>query len=338
MNRFTLHCLLLFAWLSAHAATNLPAASSLLLDEKTTFELTAGLRQYENVPQFAGKFTSIGGGSSSILVNRWAAEFATIYPEVEVDCRSGGTVGGISALLENRVDVVPAARPLHNDEVARFKAKFGYEPAQILVAQDAIGIYVNRKNPVTGLTLAQLDAIYSRDSKRGGGRPEFWRELGVAGPLGEERIRRVSLSSVHGSYVFFRDYIMQGAEYRFDVRFEAVSGSLAQAVGADDNAIGFASVMFATQRTRFVPVQSADGRYLLPSYENVLNGAYPLVRPMRIVFNRKPDGSMNPAAREFLRFAVSRRGQRIIALAGSYPLTVEQQQEALRAIGEAPKK
>ena len=129
---------------------------------------------------------------------------------------------------------------------------------------------------------------------------------------------------------------MQGSEYRFDVHFEIVPSSVVQAVGADDAGIGFASVMFATARTRFVPLQSEDGRYLLPSYENTLNGQYPLVRPLRIFFNRKPDGTMNPAAREFLRFAVSRRGQRIIGLAGCYPITVEQQQAALREIGDAP--
>jgi phosphate transport system substrate-binding protein len=123
---------------------------------------------------------------------------------------------------------------------------------------------------------------------------------------------------------------MQGAEYRLDVRFELVPGSLVQAAGADEAAICFASVMFATPRTRFVPLQARDGRYLLPSCENVRSGDYPLVRPMRIVFNLRPNGTMNPVALEFLRFAVSRRGQRIIALAGSYPITLEEQKEAWR--------
>jgi ABC-type Fe3+ transport system substrate-binding protein len=59
---------------------------------------------------------------------------------------------------------------------------------------------------------------------------------------------------------------------------------------------------------------------------------------LRIVFNRRPDGTMNAAAREFLRFVVSRRGQRVIALAGSYPLSTEQQKEALRTIGDAAPK
>lgn len=332
MNRLATSCLVLLAAFSAHATTNSPSIS-LLLDDNRSFELTAGLSQYENSPKFSGKVTSAGGGIVDMLMNRWAGEFATLFPDIKIETHGGGTVAGFTNLLEGKVDLVPASRQLLVDEVAVYKARFGYEPAQIVVAQDAIGVYVNKNNPIAGLTLAQLDAIYSRDAKRGGGRPEFWRELGVTGPLAEERISRICHSRVHGGHLFFREYVMQGAEYRFDVRFEPVPSSVTQAVGADDAAIGFASIIFATARTRFVPVQAADGRYLLPSYENTSSGQYPLVRPVRIVFHRKPGGSINPAALEFLRFAVSRRGQRIIALAGSYPITVEQQQEALRVIG-----
>ena len=333
MNRFAISCLVLFVWLPMHAATNLSPAISLLLDDKRALELTAGLQEYKNPPRFTGKFTCTGGGSSSILVNRWAAEFGRLYPEVELDLHGGGSVAGLEGLLEGKVELVPMNRPLAADEAARFKARFGYETAQIAVAQDAEGVYVNKNNPITGLTLTQLDAIYSRDAKRGGGRLEFWSGLGVAGALADEPISRFSLSQVHSSYRFLQDSVMEGADYRFSVHFEAVPTSLVQAVGADDAAIGFASVMFATARTRFVPLQASDGSYRLPSYENTVSGQYPLVRPVRIVFHRKPDGSMNQAAREFLRFAVSRRGQRIIALAGSYPLTPEQQQQALHSIG-----
>ena len=136
--------------------------------------------------------------------------------------------------------------------------------------------------------------------------------------------------------MLFRDEVMQGADYRFDVSFEPVSSSLVQAVGADDSSIGFCSVMFATRRTRLVPLQAADGTYVLPGYENTVSGKYPLARVMRVVFHRQRDGAMNPVAREFLRFAVSRRGQRITGLAEAYPITAAQQQEALRIIGSPP--
>jgi phosphate transport system substrate-binding protein len=336
LKRLAILSLIVLAWLSAKAATNLPPSTALMLDDRVAVELTAGLKQYENPPNITGKVTSQGTAVATILINRWASEFATPYPQVELEIRGGGSPTGLVELLQGRVDLVPMTRPLTADEAARFKAKFGCAPAEIVVAQDAIGVYVNKKNPLTGLTLAQLDAIYSREAKRGGGRPEFWRDLGVTGALADERISRISPSRVHGTHLYFRDDVMQGADYRFDVQFEAVPSSQVQAVGADDAAIGVASLMFATARTRFVPIQAPDGRYRLPSYEETVSGQYPLVRPMRIVFRRKPDGSMNPAAREFLRFTVCRRGQRIIALATSYPLTVEQQKDALRVIDGVP--
>ncbi len=338
MKIFTTLCFVLLAAIPARAGTNLPPARSFLLDDETSFELTAPLKQYEKPSRLAGKVSSMGGGTAAILVNRWAAEFDDIFPDVVMDCHGGGVVNGLAALLEGKVDLLPMVRELEPDEVARFKAKFGYEPTQIVVAQDAEAVYVNKCNPLPGFTLAQLDAIYSQKSKRGGGRPEFWRELGVPAPLGDQRINRFCLVRAHSNYAYFQEHVMQGEEYRFDVHFEVVPSSVVQAVGADDAGVGFASVMFATDRTRFVPLQAADGHYLVPSYENIVNRKYPLVRPIRIVFHRKPDGSMNLAAWEFLRFTVSRYGQRIIALGGSFPLTLEEQTQALQTIGEPPRK
>jgi len=333
MKRLAICGILLIALLRMEAATNFPPATALLLDEKAVFDLTAGLAQYENPSKVPGKVTSIGGGVSTVLINRWASEFVTLHPETEFDIRGGGGTNGLRELLEGRTDLVPMSRSLPGNYVARFKARFGYEPTLVVVAQDAVGVYVNKNNPLPGLTLAQLDAIYSSDAKRGGGRPEFWSDLGIIGPVANERITRVSLNAAHGTYWFLQEQVMQGAAYRLDVQFEFVPSSLVQAAGADESAIGCASIMFATQRTHFVPLQAANGQYLLPNYENVVSGRYPLVRPMVIVFNRKPDGSMNPVAQEFMRFAVSRRGQRIIAPAECYPITLEQQQQALRAIG-----
>ena len=333
MKRIAFGCLILLAWIPAEAGTNLPSAA-LQLDDKTVLDLTATLKQYDAPTNLVGRLRSVGSGTATILINRWASEFAVLHPEAQLDIQSGGSVDGLAKFLAGEADLVPMSRPLPAADIARFKAKFGYEPAQIVVAQDAVGVYVNKDNPLTGLTIAQLEAIYSRQPTGGGAAPEFWSDLGIVGQLADQRIIRVSLSKVHGTHMFFRDEVLHGVDYRFEVHFEAVSSSLVQAAGADPAAIGCASVMFATERTRFVPLQAADGAFLLPSYENTVSGRYPLVRPMRIVFHRKPDGSMNPVARQFLRFAVSRRGQRIISLADSYPLTPKQQMDASQVIGE----
>lgn len=325
----------LFALLSASAATNGPSARSLLLDEKAVFNLTASLSQYETKTNLTGELTSAGSPVTTMLLNRWAAEFTAIYPQAKLNFEGGGSVEGFDRLVAGRADLVPLGRLLPAEDVARFKARFGYEPTQMIVAQDAVGVYVNQLNPISGLTLAQLRDIYALNSSSARP-PEFWSDLGVTGAFGGQRITRVSLSRVHGAHLFIRDEIMEGAPYRFDVKFEAVSSSLVQAVGADPAGIGCASILFGTARTRFVPLQGDDGSYYLPTYENTASGRYPLIRHLRIVFNRKPDGSMNPLLREFLRFAVSRRGQRIIGLAESYPLTEQQQKTALKDLAGDP--
>ena len=180
MKRFAVGCFVLLAGIIARAGTNLPPATSLLLDEKTSIQLTAGLSQYENPPQLSGRITSVGGGSSAILVNRWAAEFARIYPDVELNSHGGGSVTGLSELIEGKVDLVPMNRPVPAEDIAHFKAKFGYEPAQIVVAQDAEAVYVNKNNPVAGLTLTQLDAIFPQ-------RPARRRPAGILARPGRQR-------------------------------------------------------------------------------------------------------------------------------------------------------
>jgi phosphate transport system substrate-binding protein len=324
--------MLAFAF-SLRAQTNLPAGNTLLLDQKTVFDLTAGLTQYAEKANISGTITSSGGGIATILINRCAVEFVKIYPQSNLNIEGGGSAHGLEELMAGRADIVPFSRPLQADEVARFKTKFGYEPAEVIVAQDALGIYVNIANPIERLSLEQIELIYSR-APRDGQLAEFWADVGATGSVATQRIFRVSMSKVHGSYAYFRDLILHGENYRFDVNFESVPSSLVQAVGAEPAAIGCAGIMFATARTRFVPLKAADGEYLLPTYQNVVSGRYPFVREMRIVFNRKPDGSMNSVVREFLRFAVSRRGQRVIGLGDNYPLTAEQQQKALRTIGD----
>src|SRR4051812_318170 len=132
MKRFFFLALVLSATRLTRAETNLPAASALLLDNQSAFDLTAQLKQYASAPGLAGKLTSIGSGVTTILVNRWAAEFSLSYPQVELDIHGGGTADGLSALLEGKADMMPSGRPLSTDQIESFKAKFGYAPAEIV--------------------------------------------------------------------------------------------------------------------------------------------------------------------------------------------------------------
>lgn len=303
-----------------------------MLDEYSMFTLTAPLSQYEEQSKLSGTLRSQGSTSATILVNRWAEEFTKLYPEVHTQIIGGGIADGLTELLEGKVDLVPMSRPLSDPERASFQGRFGYPPVEVPVAYDAVAVYVNLSNPLTAITMANLQAVFARHITALSTIPETWMDLGVSGQLSKKLIARYALSQNHGTHVLFREQVLAGEDYRFDVTFERVPGGLLNSLAADPASIGFASVMFANDAVRFLPIRVDEIMVSYPSYEEVLNQRYPLARQLRLVVNKPPDKPLPSLTREFLRFALSRNGQRIIALGGNYPLTLQLQSSALGLI------
>jgi ABC-type phosphate transport system substrate-binding protein len=137
------------------------------------------LPSYEPLAGLSGEITSIGASTTTNLVARVAARFRQIYPDVTLQLTSSLTNIGPSALLDGRADIVPMSRPLKPAEIQVFAAKFGYAPTEIKVAADALAIFVEKRNPVPGLTLEQLDGIFCRTQRRGGGSLETWGHTGL---------------------------------------------------------------------------------------------------------------------------------------------------------------
>ncbi|MBH0200786.1 MAG: hypothetical protein HP496_00415 [Nitrospira sp.] len=313
--------------------TNQPqSARSMVLDEKTIFEVTAPLSQYEEQSKLFGTLRSQGSASTTILVNRWAEEFTKLYPEVRTQIVGGGIVDGLTELLEGKVDLVPMSRPLSEAERAAFQGRFGYQPVEVPVAYDAVAVYVNLGNPLTDISMSTLQAVFARHVATPSTIPETWMDLGVRGQLSKKLIARYALSQSHGTHALFREQVLAGEDYRFDVTFERVPGGLLNSLAADPASIGFASVMFANDAVRFLPIRIDGKTVSYPTYEQVLNRRYPLARQLTLVMNKPPGKLLSALTREFIRFALSRSGQRIISLGGNYPITRQMQTSSLELI------
>ena len=309
------------------------SARSMMLDEQSMFGVTASLKQYEEQSNLSGTLRSQGSASTTILVNRWAEEFTKLYPDVRTQIIGGGIADGLTELLEGKVDLVPMSRPLSEDERASFQRRFGYPPVEVPIAYDAVAVYVNLKNTLTDISMADLLAVFARHVTTPSIMiPETWMDLGVRGELGKKLIARYALSQSHGTHAVFREHVLAGEHYRLDVTFERVPGGLMNSLAADPASIGFASVMFANDAVRFLPIRVDEHTVSYPSYEEVLNQRYPLARELLMVLNKPPGKPLPALTREFLRFALSRRGQRIIALGGNHPITTHMQASALELI------
>jgi phosphate transport system substrate-binding protein len=304
-------------------------ATSVLLDSTDQIDLLSRLQQYDRVAPLTGRLVSRGSGGATILVNRWIDDFAPLHPQAVFNVEGIGSSAGLAALREGEADITPSSRPLTREEVDSFTASFGHPPLQLVVALDALGVYVHKDNPVEQLSFDQLDAIYSRAPRNRRRGADHWRDVGVPPPFGDRVIVRYSLDSLNSVYDLVRDMVLGGADYRFDVSFERVPRGMVQDVGAIETAIAVASIIFATPRTRLVPVQASDGTAYPPTQENVSSGRYPLARPIYLVVNKAPGEPLPPLVLEFTRYALSRRGQQIAAFGGNYPISAEQQRQAL---------
>lgn len=325
-------CVLLMAVLGAVCAAEAVGAvpgtpaSNLLLDEKTLFADTADLVQYASQPTLSGRLTGRGNGAAAVLLEHWAGEFSTIYPQVVSDMSTGGESSGLPELLAGRIMVDAMRRPLTAEEIVQLTTKFGHPPLILAVATDSVAVLVDIKNPLPRLSVPQLQAIYARIPPAGTAAPEIWGDLGVPAPLDKVRIVRCALTPAINQQ--FRKALLGDGEFRYDLQCSLVPGMMLQSIAAQSGAIGITSVLFATAGTRAVPLTGADGRDHLPTYEEAIAGTYPLSRTLFLVC----DPAAGPVVTEFMRFVVSRRGQRIAGLLGAFPLNAAAQQTALAAI------
>lgn len=291
------------------------------------------LPAYMPVAGLTGTITSVGASTTTHLVARLAADFRSIYPDVTLQVTASPLSIGPAALLEGRADLVPMSRPLTPEEVGSFTKKYGYPPTEIKVAADALAIYVGKQNRVQGLTLEQLEGIFSQ-VPTGARAIETWGQVGLTGGWADLPIAIYGYGPEEGAHQVFRQHVLHGNPFRLSLRVEGGGSSIVQGVAADPGAIGFASISFACKAVRIVPLAGADGRFYAPTVQSVWNGDYPLGRFLYVCVNKPPRRPFGGPAAEFLRFMLSREGQQLVAAAGNIPLDAATANEGRRSLGE----
>jgi phosphate transport system substrate-binding protein len=285
-------------------------------------KVDANIPEYVRATGVGGTIRSTGSSVLSNLLFRWSTEFKSIYPGTEVDITGGGSESAPIALTAGTTDLAPMSRPMNAREIESFKTRFGYEPTRITVALDAIAVYVHKDNPIQALTFKQLDQIFSTTQKRGGTSARVWGDVGATGTWAAREIELKGPNRTQGIYSVFRDAVLQGGEFRFEMRAEPVASSIVQAVGATPEAIGFASYFYASARTRSLAIAIDDpANALPPTQAHVLSGRYPLTRKLYVYVNKKADTPLATAPLELLRYICSRSGQDVVARDGNYPLS-----------------
>ncbi len=289
---------------------------------------------YKKVSGISGSLSSIGSDTMNNLLALWLEGFKKYYPNVNIQIEGKGSSTAPPALIMGTAQLGPMSRQMKSEEIDKFEKKFGYKPTQIKTSLDALAVYVNKDNPIKGLSLQQVDAIFSK-TRRGGYKENIttWGQLGLTGDWANRRISLYGRNSASGTYGFFKKHALFKGDYKDEVKEQPGSASVVQGVTEDRFGIGYSGVGYKTSGVRIVPLSKKEGgKFYDGSYEHVLSGKYPLSRFLYIYINKKPNRQLDPLIKEFLKYVLSYEGQQIVIKDGYLPLPAKVVSEELKKL------
>ena len=291
-------------------------------------EVDQGLPEYSAKSGVVGRIISVGSDTLANLMTLWGEEFKKFYPAVTVQIQAAGSSTAPPALTEGTSNIGPMSRRMKSGEERAFEKHFGYKPTAVAVAIDALAVYVHRDNPVEGLDLTQVDAVFSVSRSCGYGSDiTSWKQLGVES-MGV--IQAFGRNSVSGTYGYFKKVALCKGDYKDTVNEQPGSASVVQSVGRTPTAIGYSGIGYLTSEVRPLPLRKdGEGNFIAPNQGNIASGKYPLSRFLYVYVNSHPEKGLDPVVREFLQMVLSKVGQKAVIKDGYLPLSAAQAEKQL---------
>jgi phosphate transport system substrate-binding protein len=262
----------------------------------------------------APKKNSIQIKGSDTMVNlaqSWAERYMQENPADFVAVTGGGSGTGFSSLISGTCDIANASRTIKEKEIALAKQR-GINPYEIKVGLDGLAVIVSPKNPVSKLTIDQLAQIFT-------GRITNWKEVG-----GENRkIVLLSREVNSGTHVYFKEHVLRKGnaegkeEFAQNALLLSSSQAIADEVAQNPDAIGYYGMGYISNKQKAVMVSKDEkSECESPTIENVVNGKYPISRPLLIYTNGQPKGIV----KKFVDFCLSKEGQDIVLKTDFVPI------------------
>jgi phosphate transport system substrate-binding protein len=295
------------------------AAMALTFSSVSFADVDPNLPAYEKTSGVSGSLSSVGSDTLANLMTLWAEEFKREYPNVSIQIQAAGSSTAPPALTEGTSNVGPMSREMKDSEIAAFEKKYGYKPTAIPVAVDALAVYVHKDNPIEGMTIAEVDAVFSATRTCGYSEDVTdWSQLGVDG-LGS--IQLYGRNSVSGTYGYFKENALCKGDFKNTVNEQPGSASVVQGVTKSVNGIGYSGIGYKTSGVKLVPLAKEEGQpFIEANTENAANGSFPLSRYLWVYVNKAPNAEMAPIDREFMKLVLSKVGQEVVVKDGYVPL------------------
>ena len=233
------------------------------------------------------------------LARFWAEVYMIENPGVSVYVEGGGTATGMAALARGDIDICMASRTIWPEEAQRLVENFGTVGVSILVAKDALSIYVHPDNPVKNLTIREIRQIYS-------GNIDNWSQ--VDGD--DASIQLLNRRPTSGTFAYFQEHVLEGLPYSATGEALATTKAVIETVAEHEYAIGYGGIAYEAD------VYHIDINGVAPTRENVMNDTYPITRYLYLYTVDTPRGK----TKNFINWVLSEHGQDIVKWVGYFPI------------------
>ena len=275
------------------------------------------------------------------LIRAWSADIARLHPGLRIEATLRGDATAIGGLYTGAADLALMHREPLASELDGYQSVLGEQPFKITFATGSLDrgernpapvFFVNRRNPLRRLSLAQLDGILGADHRRGPMNLRTWGDLGLRGGWAKRPITVYLPALSNDLSQSLQTSVMSGSRKWTPQLREFGSGAEAIAALARDPA-GLAIANWNDRRPAAAAVALAAqtaGSYVLPSRQALQRHEYPLTRGVAFFMRRTPGQALAPGLEAWLRYVLSPEGQRAIEREGGYlPLTPERAQQEL---------
>lgn len=289
------------------------------------------LPDYKAAQGVSGNISSIGSDTLNNLMTLWAEQFRKTYPNVNIQIQGAGSSTAPPALTEGTANFGPMSRLMKEQEVQGFEKKYGYKPTPVGVAIDALAVFVNKDNPIKGLTIAQVDAAFSATRRCGASQDaKRWSDFGITATWGSRALQLYGRNSASGTYGFFKEKALCKGDFKNNVNEQPGSASVVQSVASGLNAIGYSGIGYKTAGVRALPLAKNDkSPFIEASEENAISGKYPLARILYVYVNKAPNKPIGKIEMEFLKMVLSKSGQQIVIKDGYIAMPAKLAQQEL---------
>ena len=319
-------------------------------DPFATLSVNTALPHYSTKKQVSGAFKVQSSEALYPLLTRLSADFQRFQPKITIDAKKGNPKAiteflqpplrktGKIMMIDDRpssFQLLATTHKLSEAETKEFVAQHGYEPTAVPVAVEAVALYVHKDNPIPGVTLDQVDAIFSSTRKRGTKADiSQWGQLVTVDSWKDLPVQLYGREKQSIARAFVTEYGLAGGEFKSGIHEDHGPASVVFAVSRNPMGIGYSAIGLHTSNVRTVPIAEKEGMpFVLPTPETVADQTYPLRHALYLYFDKTPTKHLPDAVQEFLSFIISREGEDAMLKAGLFPLPPAQAENRTIAFG-----